>query len=214
MNARKRNADGFTLIEVLIAIAIFAILALISYRTLSSTFDTRERLQTQSSVLRDQALFFARIESDFNAVLPRAIRTADGLDQPALRLWTQTINTNEPRIAFTRSGFGATGDASAAPQRIGYRLKDGTIELLIWNGLDQAPRTEPTAYPALTNVRDFSWRALEIKPDASNWRDDWPTREQTDKSKYLPAAIELTVTPKDGAPIVRIFPLRESADES
>jgi general secretion pathway protein J len=208
------NKEGFTLIEVLIALAIFAVLALISYRTLSSIFDTRERLQAESSRLRDQALFFARLESDLLAVLPRYIKTADNLPEPAMRVWAAVATPNEPRIAFTRAGFGNNSDATAAPQRIGYRLKDNTIELLIWNGLDQSPRAVPNAYPALRDVRALSIRALEPKPQLRNWRDDWPTREQNEMSISLPAALEVTVTPAVGEPIVRVFALRESSDAS
>lgn len=209
-----RKRAGFTLIEVLIALAIFAVLALISYRTLSSILDARERLQAESSRLRDQSLFFARLEADLVAVLPRRSTTADGLSEPAMRIWRNTVTPNDPRIAFTRAGFGNNADMSAAPQRIGYRLKDDTIELLIWNGLDQSPRAVPNAYPALSGVRTMTIRALEPKAPYGNWRDDWPTREQSELSVYLPAALEITVVPTIGEPIVRIFALRESSDAS
>ncbi len=210
--SRARPA-GFTLIEVLVAIIIFAVLALISYRTLTSLFQTRERLQQESSALRDQALFFARLQSDLNSFLRRENRNADGQLEPALRLFANVANPNDARITFTRTGFAANIGTSAAPQRIGYRLKDNTIELLIWAGLEQAPRAEPKAYPALKNVREFSWRALEPRRDApAEWRADWPTREHTDAYTLPPAALELTITPMNGAPIVRVFALRGADD--
>ncbi|MFY8062692.1 MAG: PulJ/GspJ family protein, partial [Usitatibacteraceae bacterium] len=56
--------SAFTLVEVMVALLVFAVLTVIGYRTLSSMFDTRERLAMQTGTLRDQALFFTRIESD------------------------------------------------------------------------------------------------------------------------------------------------------
>jgi general secretion pathway protein J len=204
----KTRQHAFTLIEVLVAIAIFAILALISYRTLSSVLDTRERLQKSSAELRDQALFFARLENDLNAMLPRTIRNGDGQLEPALVL-EATTNANDPLIRFSRAGFAANTGAEAAPQRIGYRLKDNQIELLIWDGIDQAPRAAPTAHVALKNIQAFQWRVLvRTANKETSWRLGWlPTA--ANEVSLLPAALEVTLTPTNGASIVRLFALRE-----
>ncbi len=209
---QTRHQSAFTLIEVMVAMAIFAALAVISYKTLSSIFDTRDRLQTASSALRDQALFFARIESDLNALLPRPVRDGDGAPQPALKILPVAQRADDATIVFTRTGFAAGTGAAAAPQRVGYRLKDNTIELLIWDGLDQAPRTLPNAYPALKGIREFRWRILEkerVDDLTAGWRLDWPTRNDTDLTSVMPAALELTLTPVAGAPVVRVFSLRD-----
>jgi general secretion pathway protein J len=111
---------------------------------------------------------------------------------------------------FSRSGFaGATG-INAAPQRIGYRLNEGKLELLIWEGVDVAPRAQPAAYTALNNVREFRWRVLDA---SGSWRTDWPARDDGSTTSFastaLPAALELTLTQGDTPPIVRLFVLRE-----
>ncbi len=208
-----RSARGFTLIEGLVALAIFAVIAILSYRTLASIFETRERLQQQSSSLRDQALFFARLENDLNALLPRAITNSVNQSEPALRILAAARNADEPVITFTRTGFAAASGASAAPQRIGYRLKDNTIELLIWPGLDQAPRAEPSVYPALKHIREFRWRVLPPPPttgQVANWQLDWQPNSGS-SAIVFPSALELTVTAITGASIVRIFSLRNLA---
>ncbi len=204
----SNRQQAFTLIEVLVAIAIFAILALISYRTLSSVLDTRERLQKSSAVLRDQALFFARLENDLNAMLPRASRNGDGLMESALVVEAPS-NVNDPVIRFSRAGFAANTGAEAAPQRIGYRLNNNQIELLIWDGIDQAPRATPTAHVALKNIQNFQWRVLVRAPNKeTSWRLGWqPTN--TNEIDLLPTALEVTLTPNNGASIVRLFTLRE-----
>jgi len=208
-----KHQHAFTLIEVLVAIAIFAILALISYRTLTSVLDTRERLQKSSAVLRDQALFFARLENDLNAILPRASRNGDGQLESALVV-AATTNANNPVIRFSRAGFAANSGDEAAPQRIGYRLNENRIELLIWDGIDQAPRAVPTAHVALRDVQNFQWRVL-VRAESrvggqTSWQNSWsPIEQNIDALVKLPAALEVTVTPTTGAAIVRLFALRE-----
>ena len=204
----NKYVRAFTLIEVLVALAIFAILALISYRTLASVLDTRERLQKRSAVLRDQALFFARLENDLNAMLPRASMNADGLLESALAV-EATSNANDPVIRFSRAGFAANTGSEAAPQRIGYRLNNNQIELLIWDGIDQAPRAMPSAHVALKDVQNFQWRVLVRNANKeTNWRLNWqPTI--ANEITLLPAALEVTLTPTNGAPITRLFALRE-----
>ena len=209
MKPRLRQS-AFTLVEVMVALLVFAVLTVIGYRTLSSLFDTRERLALQTGTLRDQALFFTRIESDLGAVLPRAARNADGVSEPALRVLFAASSSIDPVIVFSRTGFAGGADSSAAPQRVGYRLNEGRLELLIWDGIDVAPRAAPTAYTALKNVREFRWRVLDAR---GNWRQDWPSRDDnsapTFASTALPAALELTLTQGDAAPIIRMFALRE-----
>jgi general secretion pathway protein J len=202
--------SAFTLVEVMVALLVFAVLTVIGYRTLSSMFDTRERLAMQTGTLRDQALFFTRIESDLGAVLPRAARNADGVSEPALKVLSAASSAIDPVIVFSRSGFAGSAGASAAPQRIGYRLNEGKLELLIWDGIDVAPRALPAAYTALKNVREFRWRVLDSR---GNWRSDWPSRDDSSTPSFastaLPAALELTLTQGDTPPIVRLFALRE-----
>ncbi len=194
----------------MVALLVFAVLTVIGYRTLSSMFDTRERLAMQTGTLRDQALFFTRIESDLGAVLPRAARNADGVSEPALKVLSAASSAIDPVIVFSRSGFAGSAGASAAPQRIGYRLNEGKLELLIWDGIDVAPRALPAAYTALKNVREFRWRVLDNR---GNWRADWPARDDSNTPSFastaLPATLELTLTQSDAPPIVRLFALRE-----
>lgn len=205
---------AFTLVEVLVALVVFAVLSVISYRTLSSIFDTRERLSQQSATLRDQALLFTRLEADLGAILPRAIRNADGVNEPALKVASAAVAAIDPVLVFSRTGFAGGAGTGAAPQRIGYRLNEGKLELLIWDGLDAAPRAQPAAYVALRNVREFRWRVLDQR---GNWRADWPSRDDatpTAASTALPAALELTLTSDSGASMVRLFALRELRNTS
>jgi general secretion pathway protein J len=185
-----RKQTAFTLIELLIALTIFAILSVISYRALASIFQTREQLNIESTKWRDLSLCL-------NAYTPAA---------------------NEATLAFTRTGFADATNENGAPQRVGYRLTDEKLEWLWWPALDQAPRTTPAAYPALSNVTQAKWRALPAGGSA-NWQTDWPAAPsncaRVEKGAAIfPAALELSLTLTTGETITRVFALRPANAES
>jgi general secretion pathway protein J len=198
-----RRQAAFTLIELLVAMTIFAVLAVISYRTLDSLFKTREHLSAQSSRLRDVALLFARMENDFAVVLDRRVRNTDNQLEDALRLSPLVPADNDASLVFTRSGFGGSASTSAGPQRIGYRLREGTLQLVLWPSLDMAPRTVPAAHDALTGVREASWRAMDRSGNFfAEWKSNGPQEVAT-----IPTALELAITLASGERYVRLFTL-------
>lgn len=198
-----KRQGAFTLIELLVAMTIFSVLAVISYRTLDSLFKTREHLSVQSSRLRDVALLFARLESDFAVVIDRRVRTADNQLDDALRLSPLLPAENDASLAFTRTGFGGSTGASSGSQRIGYRLRDGTFQLLIWPNLDMAPRIVPQAHDALTGVREARWRAMDR---AGNFVAEWRSTG-AEGATYFPPALELAITLATGEQYTRLFVL-------
>ncbi|MEO8103411.1 MAG: type II secretion system minor pseudopilin GspJ [Betaproteobacteria bacterium] len=200
---------AFTLVELLVALAIFAIMALMSYRTLDSVFQTRQHLSGETARLRDVALLFARLDDDFTTLLDRRPRNADNLLDDALRLTALLPGADDATLVFTRGGFAGSTGLAATPQRVGYRLKDGVLELVLWPSLDSAPRSAPQAYPALTGVRDAKWRAMDR---AGNWQNVWrstPVGSTTAPGAY-PAALELTLTLASGEQFTRVFALRRA----
>ena len=209
-----RSQRAFTLVELLVALAIFAIMALMSYRTLDSAFQTRQHLSGETARMRDVALLFARLDDDFVALLDRPARNADNLLDDALRLTALLPGAEDASLVFTRSGFTGGSGQSAAPQRVGYRVKEDVLELVLWTSLDSAPRTAPRAHPALTGVREAKWRAMD---GGGNWQNVWrstPVGTSSANSaiapSLLPAALELSITLLSGETFTRVFALRRT----
>lgn len=206
-----RRQTGFTLIELLIAMTIFAIIAVMSYRSLSSLFQTRSQLQAETSRLRDVSLFFARIESDLEALIDRPIRTVDDNIAAPLCISAFPVSGNDATLTFTRGGFAETDGLGSAPQRIGYRLSGNVVEMLQWPALDAAPRSTPQAFPALGDVRTFNLRTLD---QSGVWRNEWPAAPTTciqreTAASTFPGAIELTLNLATGETITRVFAIRD-----
>lgn len=198
---RKGRAAGFTLVELLVALAIFAIIAGFAYRGLDAMLQSRVALEKDSRKWRDASIFVGRIERDLAAVLLRPVRGESGTRLAALSSAIGSGGSAEG-LALTRSGSPLQQNALAAPQRVAYRLRDGAVERLSWNGLDAAPREEPAAVPVLKPVTSLAFRFLDANGE---WRATWAPPGSADTP--LPAAVEVTLQLGSGERIVRLVDL-------
>jgi general secretion pathway protein J len=195
------HAVGFTLVELLVALAIFAIIAGFAYRGLDAMLQSRVALEKESRKWRDTATFVGRIERDLSAVIDRNVVGESGTLLASLSSMIESTGSGEG-LALTRSGSPLQQNALAAPQRVAYRLRDGAIERLSWNGLDAAPREEPTAVAVLKSVRAFDLRFLDPNGE---WQATWGLPGNPDAK--LPAAVEVTLQLASGERIVRLVDL-------
>jgi general secretion pathway protein J len=204
-----KRQRAFTLIEVLAALAIFAIMAVMSYRALSAVLDNREQLAAETAKWRDLSLFFARLEQDLDAAMNRPVRSADDLFQPAFSL--NPDSTADSLLAFTRAGYAQAEGGLTAPQRVGYRLRERKVELVLWPQLDMPPRATSQAFTALPNISDIKLRAMDAQ---GNWQPRWPVPGSPAAggaaAGALPNALELSVTLASGETVTRLFAMRGS----
>ena len=193
----RKSAVGFTLVELLVALAIFAVMSGFAYRGLSAMLDSREALQKESRKWRDVALVVGRLERDLAAALPRSALNAAGTRMASL---SSSIDATSPQgIVLTRAGNALLENTLSAPQRVAWRLRENRVERLAWAGVDAGPREEATATPVLASASALSFRFLE--PKGLEWRPTWGL-PGTDEG--LPAAVEFTLTLASGERIVRI----------
>lgn len=192
---------GFTLVEMLVALTIFALMSVLAYRGLSSVLQTREHLTEDNRRWRDIALTLAQLEQDLNQVVNRPVRDSGDLSLPAMVGNPQALGANEAQLSFSRMGLAWQTGVLADVQRHGYRLNNGTLEQLVWPVLDQAPRSEPAVYPLLERVNRFELRYLD---GSGNWQPSWPL---PGVAAILPAALEVVVELDNGARLTRVFAL-------
>jgi general secretion pathway protein J len=190
---------GFTLVELLVALAIFALISGFAYRGLTAMLDSREALQKDARKWRDVALFVGRVERDLGAVLARTSKSSSGTPLPPVASSLDTPSQGDG-IMLTRSGSPLQENALAAPQRVAYRLRDGHVERLTWASVDAAPREEPVAVTVLAPAKALTFRFMD--PASGEWRTVWPSGPA-----LMPAAVELTVELASGERIVRLVDL-------
>jgi general secretion pathway protein J len=194
---------GFTLIEVLIAVAIVAVIAMLGYRALASLSDAETRLTAEATRWRTLDLFFARLEGDMRHAVPRPARAGAARESPWMGFITTSMaDSGDSALLFSRSGPEFNLEPGSAGQRLGYRLRNGAVEVLYWSGYDRPQDAQPTSYILLSDVARF--RLAYLARD-NTWVDNWPLTGDSD----LPRAVRVQLTLSTGETIERLLALRQ-----
>ncbi len=177
---------GFTLLELLVSLALFAIVSVIAYSGLQG-------VMTADTAAREQARRLARLQTlyhfvarDLRQATDRPVRDVFGDRLPAL-------DGREDALELTRAGRrNPAGLPRSRLERIAYRLEDGRLYRLAWNVLDRAQDSQPRRHVLLEPVDALALRYLD---DEGRWRNDWTGPTASDpRTADLPRAIEFVVT--------------------
>jgi general secretion pathway protein J len=195
------RARGFTLLEVLVAIFIFSIVAMLAYGGYNQLTRQSEIVDSNASRTRMIQAAVQRMAEDFEMIEPRPIREPLGetLD-PALRADKRT----ETLAELTRSGWSnPAGVSRSTMQRVAYRMDDNKLERAYWNALDRTLTAEPTVVTLVDHVRSVSFRFMDQN---LSWHDQWPPLGYSgpDGPRLRPIAVEITLDLEDWGKIVRL----------
>lgn len=171
MNVRSSRSAGFTLIELIVVIGIFALMAAMAYGGLSAVLRTRQDVEHALSNTADLQRAYWLMRDDFQNGVARSILDNDDQVEYALQ-----YTGLDRRVDFTRAGWPNPLDLPRATlRRIGYFYDDAKQRLMrrTWPVLDRAPRTAPVDTDLLDHVRSVRWRFLDQN---GRWQTDWPTQ--------------------------------------
>jgi len=205
MHLPATKNQGFTLIEILVAMGIFAIMATIAYGGLHEILNTSKRLEEQATRMGEVQKAFLLIERDLQQVLSRSVRDAYGTVKPAFLREEGLV-----LMEFSRAGWSNPLDRPRSNlQRIQYTLdEDHQLIRHVWWVLDQAQDSVPYEQPIMKSVTSVEIRILDWK---DQWTTDWPTStmnlEGQALPKLIPKAVEITVETEDMGKIRRLIPL-------
>lgn len=190
---------GFTLLELLVALVIFSIIAMAAYGGLNSVLT--QRVRVLQSLDRTTALqkAYVRLRNDLQQLRARPARDGFGEAQPALQVQA------DGAVEFTRSGWrNPLGQPRSALERVAYRLDDdGRLIRASWRVLDRAQDSAVSEAVVLDQVEEIRWRFLEN----AEWLDRWPGASVTGAPALdaVPRAVELLLVLKDVGEIRLLF---------
>ena len=196
---RDRLHRGFTLVELLVAMAIFSVITVVSLRGITSALDHRKHLEDESRQWRDLTTLMVTLESDLSNAM-------GGAQLPFLG-WPDAAASNHLWLAFSRTSR-EQSDAPKAPGSVAYRLVNGAVE-----------RTTSTTIEAIRHVSGASSGALSLSisrfpvpvrglalrylAPSGEWRARWH-----DDSGELPRAVEIGIELASAHRITRLIALQ------
>ncbi|PMH46029.1 type II secretion system protein GspJ [Vibrio sp. 10N.286.49.B3] len=193
-----RKVAGFTLIEVLVAIAIFAAMSVAAYQVVNQVQRSNVASQERSHRLSELQRALVYLDSDFRQMALRQFRTNGEAPAGQLIYWQDYLLESDTKgVLFTRLGWHNPQQQFPRGEvtKVGYRIQDETLQRVWWRYPDTPVGQEGIVTPLLSQVTDFN---LEFY-DGSNWLKEW---EQT---LTLPQAVSVNIELEDYGLIKRIY---------
>lgn len=198
----RARVSGFTLIELVVALAIFAAMMVIAQQFLSGALRNREQLQESALKLDAMQRTLVFLTMDMEQLVARPVRDSFGDLQPAV------VGTDQ-RVAVTRLGWANPFDLRkrSRMQRVDWSLEEGQLIRSYLPVLDAGTGTTAERTVLLENVKSLDIRYLEKTADGWQWAEAWPPPASVQPSvdQPLPRSLEITVELEDGRSLHRFF---------
>lgn len=191
-----RKLRGFTLIEVVISVGILAVIATISFLSISSAVKNQEILETDDATNQAARIAMSTLKRDLslawltpNVTSVNTYRTLFvGQNGDPDRIWFATL-AHHRKVRNSREGD---------QTEITYWLEDdpdvsGASVLLRREAprIDHEPEKDGVIYPLSYRVKDFNLRYMNS--DTSEWVDEWDSTG-ADHPNTLPRAIQVSLS--------------------
>ena len=181
----RAEQQGFTLLEVLIAIAIFSVVSLASFTIFDTVLRGDENSKIRSDSQNELQRAFLLMERDFTQIAKRSMRiNGEAPSNSFLQTSDDSFLADEQAIAFVRNGW--TNPGLLLPrsdmQRVAYRVVDETLQRLHYNFVDAVVGQEPKIRPLISQVTNLTFEFY----DGSKWQDKW-------SGSTLPQAIAIEI---------------------
>ena len=205
MKSMHKNIRGFTLIEIVIALAVFAVVGTLAFTGLNAILKQQSDLQARSDQIKSLQLALKYLERDISQIIARPVRDQYGDQQPAFSADEESI------MSFTYSGWrNPAGLSRSHLQRVAYEVeleKDTQKQQLIrhsWNRLDGAIIEDARSVPILEDIRELEWQFLN---QGSIWETRWPPINSDPGSAPMPRAVWISFNVEPWGKITRIIAL-------
>lgn len=193
-----RPARGFTLLEMLIALAVFAVLGVMSTQMVQRVLDVHKVAIARGERLGELQRAMQLMQRDILELAPRSVRDEMGDALPTLRIGTDLA------LELTRYGWrNPLGQRRAELQRVAYVAHDDILYRYYWNVLDRAEDTKPVVQELLHDVSSVEISAVDV---TGNQHAFWPITGGGDSDPTTKlAAIQVRVTAAPFGEITRLW---------
>lgn len=188
---------GFTLLEVLVAMSIFAIIGLGANKMLQTVVKTHERTQATMKDIASFTKAMTLMQRDFSQVVNRPIKNEFGDTLPPL-----IVDTNGKKlIEFSRTGWNnPLGLVRSDIQRVAYAVtEEGELKRYFWLVLDRAQDSRAIEQTLLEDIEEVRINLTSIEGDTGS---QWPNNNS---ESSLPRRAELLIVSRSFGEIRQVF---------
>jgi general secretion pathway protein J len=187
---RGGGEAGFTLVEMLVSLALFAAVAAMGVAMLRSSVDTQGAVQGRLAAMSGFNRLCAVMAQDLSQALVRPTRDERGAVVPA-------FVGGAADFAFVQAGAdGLETRAKPDAVRVRYALEGGAWTRAEQAWLDGVPMPKGDAL-----ARDVVELRLRYRDAAGAWQTSWPVAG----GRELPRAVEVVIRKEKSAPLVMLF---------
>ena len=192
--------QGFTLVELLVALAIFAVISVMAYSGLDTIIKARLQTDQHATQLARLQIAFTWLKRDIEQYINRPIRDQYGDKQ-------LTLQGTRSNVALTRAGWhNPAQQPRSSLQRVAYLIEDKVLIRSYWWVLDRAQDTHPIKMNLLNEVNELQIRYWD---ENLQWYEQWPPSNFLEASEnHHPSklkAIEITLTITGWGNLIRLF---------
>jgi len=193
-------ASGFTLLELLVALTIFAIVAVLAYGGLNQILKADAQLRAQQARLAAVQWVFSQMSQDFSQHLGREARDEFGDRLPALQ-------GSHNQVQFSRAGWAnPLQQPRSQLQRVEWTLAQQQLSRAYWLSVDRARDALPQRAVLLEPVTALRLRYFDNR---QQWHEVWPPlRVLNTAGRELPpslAGVEVVLDLPDWGSLRRLF---------
>ena len=189
------TANGFTLIEIMLALLIFAIIAVITSSVMITVFNTRDAVNQQMQRLAQLQLTVILLQRDFTQAVLRSTLDNQGSRQPG-------FVGDAKQVSFISMGYHnpEAREQQSQLQKVEYILKDGNFIRRTWQQLDQAPQSQASDRILLSRVNSIELNYLSQEQQVLPF---WNSQAHS----HLPKAIILSLKLPDWGALTLWLPI-------
>lgn len=186
----RMQCKGLTLIELLVAIAIFSLMAGAGYIGLDQGLSVEKKLKTESLHWRRLESVYTLMQTDLNQAIKRVPKVSSGAEFAFTGYGQGSTDNGDLLYGFNRGGQTSFLDRATNPyQYVSYYLSDGTLYRSVQSFINASEDTT-TAYPILSEVNKINMSYLI---SSNTWTDGWPQSPNPADPTALPRAVRVNL---------------------
>lgn len=179
--------NGYTLIEIMIALAVFAILSVITATSMYQSFDIRSRLNLKSNQLNEILEAITLIKHDTDQIIDRAIINNELLMFPPFTGFPQYLEFSHGGIVNPNNT-----EPRSTLQRVAYICDKSKLIRRTWDSIDIPIRDKGLDKVIISNLNECKFSYIShSKHIFEEWRDY--AVQQNQKKESIPLAIRFNL---------------------